>query len=94
MKTINSDFVIYLSAFYSSLDYFYSFRIEVFDKDKLGKDKSLGKVEVNPRDLDNEEPKWFPLKVSYYNYMKHYLEFNKIFDLVLKTFTKYILIRV
>ena len=41
------------------------FRVEVFDKDKLGKDKSLGKVEVNPRDLDSE-PKWFPLQVRYF----------------------------
>jgi len=24
----------------------------VFDADKLGKDKSLGKVEINPRDFD------------------------------------------
>jgi len=38
------------------------FSIEVFDADKLGKDKSLGVVEINPRDLDGEEAKWFPLK--------------------------------
>ena len=39
------------------------FSVEVFDKDKLGKDKSLGKIEVNPRDLDNEA-KWYPLQVK------------------------------
>ena len=38
------------------------FSIEVFDADKLGKDKSLGVVEINPRDFDGEEAKWFPLK--------------------------------
>ena len=38
--------------------------MEVFDADKIGKDKSLGKIEVNPIDLDGEEPKWFPLKVN------------------------------
>ena len=38
------------------------FRIEVFDKDKLGKDKSLGKVEISKDDLDSKEPMWFPLK--------------------------------
>ena len=36
--------------------------VEVFDKDKLGKDKSLGKIEVNPSDLNNEA-KWYPLQV-------------------------------
>ena len=39
------------------------FSVEVFDKDKLGKDKSLGKIEVNPRDLNNEA-KWYPLQVK------------------------------
>ena len=34
----------------------------MFDADKLGKDKSLGKVEINPRDFDGVEAKWFPLK--------------------------------
>ena len=34
----------------------------MFDADKLGKDKSLGKVEINPRDFDGKEAKWFPLK--------------------------------
>ncbi len=38
------------------------FRIEVFDKDKFGKDKSLGKVELTKKDLDASEPMWFPLK--------------------------------
>ena len=38
------------------------FSVEVFDADKLGKDKSLGKVEITPRDFDGEEAKWFPLK--------------------------------
>merc|ERR1711860_449862 len=28
----------------------------------IGKDKSLGTVEISPRDLDSNEPKWFPLK--------------------------------
>ena len=36
--------------------------MEVFDSDKLGKDKSLGSVEIDPRELDTNEPKWFPLK--------------------------------
>ena len=35
----------------------------MFDKDKVGKDKSLGRIEVDPRDLDNA--KWFPLKVNF-----------------------------
>ena len=35
--------------------------IEVFDKDKLGKDKSLGKVEISSDDLGSNEPVWFPL---------------------------------
>ena len=34
----------------------------MFDADKLGKDKSLGKVEINPKDFDGVEAKWFPLK--------------------------------
>ena len=38
------------------------FRIEVFDKDKLGKDKSLGKVEITPQDLESADAMWFPLK--------------------------------
>ena len=41
------------------------FRVEVFDADKLGKDKSLGIVEINPSDLDSYEPKWYPLKVIF-----------------------------
>ena len=39
------------------------FRVEVFDADKLGKDKSLGIVEINPSDLNSNEPKWYPLEV-------------------------------
>ena len=39
------------------------FSVEVFDKDKLGKDKSLGQIEVDPRDFANGEAKWFPLQV-------------------------------
>ena len=38
------------------------FRIEVFDADKLGKDKSLGKVALDLGDLDSGEPRWFPLQ--------------------------------
>ena len=34
----------------------------MFDSDKLGKDKSLGSVEINPDDLDSFEPRWYPLK--------------------------------
>ena len=46
------------------------FSVEVFDADKLGKDKSLGQVEVNPMDLAAGDSKWFPLKVnSTYTYM-------------------------
>ena len=33
----------------------------MFDKDKFGKDKSLGKVEISKDDLDAKEPVWFPL---------------------------------
>ena len=39
------------------------FSVEVFDSDKIGKDKSLGQVEISPRDFETKEPKWFPLKV-------------------------------
>ena len=42
----------------------FKYRVEVFDADKLGKDKSLGLVEINPRDFDSKEPKWFPLQAS------------------------------
>ena len=44
--------------------YKFCFRIEVFDSDKLGKDKSLGKLEINPKTLDSGDSMWFPLKVS------------------------------
>ena len=38
-------------------------RIEVFDADKHGKDKSLGTAEISARDLNNSSvPRWFPLK--------------------------------
>ena len=36
--------------------------VEVFDADKLGKDKSLGKVEVDILDLAADEGRWFPLQ--------------------------------
>ena len=36
--------------------------MEVFDSDKLGKDKSLGKVEISRADLGSNEPIWIPLK--------------------------------
>ncbi len=36
--------------------------VEVFDSDKLGKDKSLGKVEVDVLALENAEGQWFPLQ--------------------------------
>ncbi len=36
--------------------------VEVFDSDKLGKDKSLGKVEINLLDLQDTEGKWFALQ--------------------------------
>ena len=42
--------------------YLFFFRIEVFDSDKLGKDKSLGKININSKDLDAGTPQWFPLK--------------------------------
>ena len=42
--------------------YLHTFSVEVFDKDKLGRDKSLGKVEISRDDLDTNEPVWFPLK--------------------------------
>lgn len=34
----------------------------MFDSDKIGKDKSLGTVEISPLDLDSSEPRWFPLQ--------------------------------
>ena len=34
----------------------------MFDADKLGKDKSLGKVTIDQADLDSGEPRWFPLQ--------------------------------
>ena len=34
----------------------------MFDKDKLGKDKSLGKVELSSQDLNSPDAMWFPLK--------------------------------
>ena len=34
----------------------------MFDSDKLGKDKSLGKVEISQDDLGSNQPIWFPLK--------------------------------
>ena len=37
--------------------------MEVFDSDRLGKDKSLGSVEICQDDLIGDEPKWYPLKV-------------------------------
>jgi Ca2+-dependent lipid-binding protein len=36
--------------------------IEVFDADKLGKDKSLGKVEVDVLDITADEGRWLPLQ--------------------------------
>jgi Ca2+-dependent lipid-binding protein len=36
--------------------------VEVFDADKLGKDKSLGRVEIDILDLTAEEGNWYPLQ--------------------------------
>ena len=36
--------------------------VEIFDSDKLGKDKSLGKVEVEIQGLAADESRWFPLQ--------------------------------
>jgi hypothetical protein len=36
----------------------------VFDKDKIGKDTSLGRVEVNLTDLKGVKGKWLPLQVN------------------------------
>ena len=36
--------------------------IEVFDADKLGKDKSLGKVEIDTLDLAGNGSHWLPLQ--------------------------------
>ena len=47
---------------FSFINFILTFSVEVFDADKLGKDKSLGVVEINPRDFYGEEAKWFPLK--------------------------------
>ena len=41
-----------------------SFNIEVFDADKLGKDKSLGKLNLDITDvldMDGQDGQWFPL---------------------------------
>ena len=41
-----------------------TFNIEVFDADKMGKDKSLGKVDLDLTDIldmDGQEGRWFPL---------------------------------
>merc|ERR1719209_1762766 len=41
-----------------------NFNIEVFDSDKLGKDKSLGKLTmdiIDVLDMDGKDGKWFPL---------------------------------
>merc|ERR1719278_1057618 len=41
-----------------------TFNIEVFDSDKLGKDKSLGKLKmdiIDILDMDGKDGKWFPL---------------------------------
>jgi hypothetical protein len=40
-------------------------RIEVFDKDKVGKDTSLGKAEVNLIDLKGVKGKWITLQVNF-----------------------------
>ena len=36
--------------------------VEVFDADKLGKDKSLGKVEVDLSEITSSEGRWYPLE--------------------------------
>ena len=41
--------------------------VEVFDADKLGKDKSLGKAEINILDLTATEGRWIPLQGREYN---------------------------
>ena len=51
-------FLTLLKIYFSILNVF---SIEVFDKDKLGKDKSLGKVEIPEHQLGAHEPAWFPL---------------------------------
>ena len=40
--------------------------VEVFDADKLGKDKSLGKVEVDILELAADEGRWFTLQGRIY----------------------------
>ena len=40
---------------------FYLFRIEVFDSDRFGKDKSLGHAAIDPESLGNLEPRWVHL---------------------------------
>ena len=55
---------IVMNCFNSNVKYLiivFLFRIEVFDSDKLGKDKSLGKVEISQDDLGANQPIWFPL---------------------------------
>ena len=36
----------------------------MFDSDAVGKDTSLGKLKVDPRDIEGGSPKWFPLEVK------------------------------
>ena len=34
----------------------------MFDSDRLGRDKSLGKLDLDPDNMDAGQPQWFPLK--------------------------------
>ena len=43
---------------------FFLLSIEVFDSDAVGKDTSLGKIKVDPRDIEGGNPQWFPLEVN------------------------------
>lgn len=57
-----------LAAWSVSLDllillfFLFVFSIEVLDSDLIGKDKSLGSVEVSPKQLCAKEPLWYPLQ--------------------------------
>ena len=43
---------------------FFLLSIEVFDSDAVGKDTSLGKIKIDPRDIEGGNPQWFPLEVN------------------------------
>jgi hypothetical protein len=49
--------------------------VEVFDADKLGKDKSLGKAEIDVLDLAAGDGHWFPLQGNSFYFIFIYLQY-------------------